>query len=499
MPETIKSLIIILALGSLVLHAHKNNLPKIISVIEFNQWQFLWIASVSTAFLSNNYWLFTLILISVLTLRTKGDMPSRFVSYIWLLPLLPMLEKDIPGFAGIRFIFELNYPRLLTLIILLPLFLAHSNKKIAFLKLPGDKVFALFLLISAILTTRNGDISNILRSNFYLFIDIFLPYYVASRAFSQLEHFKKFAFVIFTSASILAMFAIFESLKSWHLYSSLLYSLDINYRFSTYLFRDGLLRATGPFSSSIVLGYVLTIGVGMGLAISSSLNNKKWLLLFFLLYLLALLTTASRGAWLGAAFLYATYILLNHNKAKLIWKALTISIILSPVLFFTSYGYKIIQMLPFIGKANEGSINYRQELFDKALIVIQRHPFLGSNTYLETPEMQSMIQGQGIIDIVNSYLRIALDSGIIGVGLFILFFFGLLFRLFLAQRKIPRAEPEIHHFSIALLATLSSVLLIIATVSSIDIVSHFYWLLAGVTSSFLYFLKNKTSVRPQSL
>lgn len=490
MPETIKSLIIILAVGSLILHIHRANLPKLISSSEFRQWRFLWIASSSAAFLSNNYWLFILILVSIFKLRIKGDKTSQLLNYIWLLPLLPILSKDIPGFGSIRFLFELSYPRLLALIILLPIFITQSNKKIAFFRLPGDKILALYLLVNILITTRNGDLTNILRSNFYLFIDIFLPYYAASRAFQKFYDFKKFAFVIFTSASILAIIALFETFKGWHLYTSLSYSLDINHRFSDYLFRDGLLRATGPFSSSIVLGYVLTIGLGMGLAISSSFQKKKWLLLTFLFYGLALLATASRGPWIGAFLLYIIFVFLNHNKAKLIHQGALATIIFSPVIFFTSYGQKIIQMLPFIGESNEGSISYRQELFEKSWIVIQRQPLLGSNTYLETPEMQSMIQGQGIIDIVNSYLRIGLDSGLIGLGLFILFFFGLLFRLYLAQRKISREKPEIHQFAIALLATMFSTLLIIATVSSIDIVGQLYWFLAGIVSSYLYFLKN---------
>jgi hypothetical protein len=342
MPETIKALIIILTLGSLILHAHKGNFPRIVPTNEFRQWQLLWIASTSAAFLSNNYWLFTLFLTFALKLLIKGDSTSKYTSYIWLLPLLPILEKDIPGFGGINFIFELSYPRILSLIILLPIFLTYSDKKRAFLRMPGDKLFALYLIIGSIITARNGELTNILRSNFYLFIDIFLPYYVASRAFYQFEHFKKFAFAIFSSVSILAIIALFEAFRHWHLYSNLLYSLDIFHRFSTYLFRDGLLRSTGPFSSSIVLGYILTIGLGMGISISSSFKNRKWLLLLFLLYVLALLTTASRGAWIGAAFLYTIFMLLSHKKVKLFTQALTIGILFSPVLIFTSYGQKII-------------------------------------------------------------------------------------------------------------------------------------------------------------
>jgi O-antigen ligase len=489
MPETIKSLIIILVLGSFILHFHKKNLPKIISSSDINQWQFLWIASSCAAFLSYNYWLFVLAITSIIKLRSNNDKAAQFICYIWLLPLLPLLEKDIPGLGGIRFIFELNFPRLLSLTILLPLFLTQSDKKLSFFHLPGDKILSLYLLVSILLTSRNGEITNIFRSNFYLFIDIFLPYYAASRALVKFHDFRQFAFAFFTSVSILAIIALFEMFKGWHLYSSLSYSLDIPSRFSSYLFRDGLLRATGPFSSSIILGYVLTIGLGMGVAISSTFQNRKWLLLLFLLYGLALLATASRGPWVGAFLLYLTFVFLNHNKTKVMRQGAIAATVFSPLLFFTSYGQKIIQLLPFIGQSHDGTISYRQELFEKSWIVIQRHPFFGSNTYLDTPEMQSMIQGQGIIDIVNSYLRIALNSGFIGVGLFMMFFFGLLFKLYRAQRKIPRSEPEIHLFAIALIATLVNILFIIATVSSIDIVSQLYWIIAGIISAYIHFLK----------
>lgn len=489
MPETIKSLIVILVLGSVILHLHRRNLPSISSVREIKQWQFLWIACSSAAFLSNNYWLFILIIVATIKLRTNSNKASQFTNYIWLLPLLPVLEKDIPGIGGIRFLFELSYPRLLSLIILLPLFLSQSDKRLAFFRLPGDKILTLFLLVNIILTSRNGEITNILRSNFYLFIDIFLPYYVASRTLVRLHDFRKFAFAFFSTVSILVIIALFGLVKGWHLYASLAYSLDIPSRFSAYLFRDGLLRATGPFSSSIVLGYVLTIGLGMGLAISSSFQNKKWLLLLFLLYGLALLATASRGPWVGAVLLYLTFVLLSRNKTKLLRQGAIATAILSPLLFFTSYGHKIIQLLPFIGQSHDGTISYRQELFEKSWIVIQRHPIFGSNTYLETPEMLSLIQGQGIIDIVNSYLRIALDSGLVGAGLFMTFFLSLIFKLYHAQKKIPQSEPEIHLFAIALIATMINILFIIATVSSIDIVSQLYWIMAGVISAFIHFLK----------
>jgi len=492
MPETIKALIVIIAMGSLTLTIQSRKLPGIISRNEFRTYFLLWIGVTLTAFLSHNYWIFiffTCVIISVFS--KKESQNDSFSSYVWLLPLLPMLAKDIPGIGGVRFIFELDYPRLLSLTILFPLFLNQNDKRKAFLRLPSDKIFAIYLLINILISTRNGELTNIIRTNLYLFLDMFLPYYVASRSFRNSQDFKKVAFVIFASTSILASIALFETLYGWRLYSSLYNSLDIAQRFSSYSYREGLLRASSTFSSSIVLGYMLVIGMGMGLAITTELKKNRQSLFLFSLCGLALLATLSRGPWVGCLILFSIYVLLHKNKAKNIKLSFYALFLTIPILIFTSIGQNIISLLPFSGGSNEGSISYRKELFEKSWGVIQQHPLLGSNTYLKTPEMLSLMQGQGIIDIVNSYLRIALNSGLLGVGSFILFFVSLLFSLYKAQQALNKNDRELHQYAICLIATLTSVLFIIATVSSIDIVGHVYWLLAGLASAFLHFLNGR--------
>lgn len=493
MPETIKALIVILTLGSVTLHTHSRSLPEFISRNEFRRCFILWVGVTLAAFLSYNYWLFSFFtVVIIIVFSNKESLNSSFTTYVWLLPLLPILEKEVPGIGSIRYIFDLNYPRLLSLAVLLPLFINQRDNSKAFFRLPGDKLFASYLLINMIISTRNGDMTNIIRTNLYLFLDMFLPYYVASRSFKNFNDFKKIAFVAFASISILATVAIFESIYGWRLYSSLLNALDINYWFSSYLLRDGLLRAASSFSSPIVLGYILVIGIGMRLSINTHFKKKKKPQLFIaLLYSLALIATLSRGPWVGCLILFSTYILLHKNKTKNIKLTFFIVFLTTPILLFTSLGQKFLDLLPFFGGSNEGSISYRQELLEKSWVVIQQHPLLGSNTYLQTPEMQSMIQGQGIIDIVNSYLRIALNSGLLGVGCFTLFFMSLVFNLYRAQQRLYRSDQELHQYAICLISTLVSVLFIIATVSSIDIVSHMYWVLAGLSSSFLHFLNGR--------
>jgi O-antigen ligase len=93
-----------------------------------------------------------------------------------------------------------------------------------------------------------------------------------------------------------------------------------------------------------------------------------------------------------------------------------------------------------------------------------------------------MIQGQGIIDIVNSYLQIALEFGLVTLFIFVLFFF--LIGAKLASRSI-KADANAPNYMGAL-AVLLAMLFTIATTSSVSVIPYLYWtfggLCAGLTS-----------------
>jgi O-antigen ligase len=158
-----------------------------------------------------------------------------------------------------------------------------------------------------------------------------------------------------------------------------------------------------------------------------------------------------------------------------------------PVLALFPAGQKVLNLLPFIGQAEEFNITYRERLLENSWIVIERNFWLGSVDYLQTPEMQSLIQGQGIIDIVNTYVGVALDYGMVGLGLFCLFFALAGLGVFKAFRK--QAEPEPRLLGRALLATLAGVLLTIFTVSSISVIPWLYWTLAGMCVAYAHVFK----------
>jgi O-antigen ligase len=139
-------------------------------------------------------------------------------------------------------------------------------------------------------------------------------------------------------------------------------------------------------------------------------------------------------------------------------------------------GERFINLLPFIGSADPGSERYRSALFENALIVIERNPLFGSSAFLEEPEMLRMVQGQGIIDVVNTYLQIALEFGLIGLILFVLFFFIVGAKLVGLSLRSGRGAVNYT----GMLAILLSMLFTIATVSSVSVIPFIYWIFGGL-------------------
>ncbi|MCP4185953.1 MAG: O-antigen ligase family protein, partial [Hyphomicrobiales bacterium] len=200
---------------------------------------------------------------------------------------------------------------------------------------------------------------------------------------------------------------------------------------------------------------------------------------------LGLISSLSRGPWVGTAALLVIYISTDRNASRKIVGMGFIGMLLLPILSLTPYWQKILSFIPFVGTVDTGTIDYRTRLFEQSMIVINRNPWFGSIDFRDTTEMISMIQGQGIIDIVNSYLGIALSYGFVGLFLFSSFFFIVLVNLRRSYKKLPAENSEMIIFGRAIFATLCAALITIATVSSISFVPYLHWSIAGLAVAYI--------------
>jgi hypothetical protein len=112
--------------------------------------------------------------------------------------------------------------------------------------------------------------------------------------------------------------------------------------------------------------------------------------------------------------------------------------------------------------------------------VVQQNLFFGRYDFGQVPALEVLRDGSGIIDIVNTYLIIALKGGIVSLGLFVGLIAAAILGLVAGLLKIKDRRDERHALGRALLATMLGVLFIIATVSPIFFVYPIYWSLAGL-------------------
>jgi O-antigen ligase len=292
---------------------------------------------------------------------------------------------------------------------------------------------------------------------------------------------------------LLAIFAIFESLKHWLLYSSVTRTLELAGGMTNYLGRDGILRAIATAGQPIALGYVMVVGIGFYFFLQQSIQQKRIRQFGMVLLAAGLVMPLSRGPWVGAAALLVVFIATGPYALRRLMSLALVTALVLPLVSILPGGERVINLLPFIGTTEKENVDYRERLITNSMTVIQRNPWFGSTTYAETPEMEAMRQGEGIIDIVNSYLAVTLETGWIGLALFVTIFAVTLLGIFRAMRTVSNKESEEYLLGRVLLSTLLAVMVIIFSVSSISIIPIVYWSVAGLGVAYTQMVRNNSN------
>lgn len=481
MPEHLRALIIILLLAIFIFTFAKKTVESLISPQQFKRWRNAWLIITLIVFLAGNFWAYALVSALFLWFISKRE-KNKFALFFVLLFAVPRISADIPGFGLVNFLFSIDYVRLLSLTILLPAYLSLRKKSdtLAFGKNWPDKLLLVYLILDVVLLMRDTSFTDAMRGGLYNFTDAFLPYYVASRGLKNFQQLKE-VIIAFALASLLAsVIAIFEYSKFWLLYSSLGDALNIKWDMGKYLGRGTDLRALSSLGQPIVLGYVMVVAFGFYLCIAKSIKSRILRLLGLALILGGLFTSLSRGPWVGAAALIIIFIVTGPHAIKRLSMSLVAVLLVVPLLGNIPGGKKIMNLIPFIGSTEKETIDYRSKLLDGAFIVFKRYPMLGSVKYRDELANLDLTQGEGIVDVVNSYIDVVLEYGLVGLSLFLGFFWLVLLSIYRSMKKVADKKSEVHLFGRTLLSCLLAILVIIFTVSSIGIIPIIYWAIAGL-------------------
>jgi O-antigen ligase len=483
MPIIVKSFIVIFALNFLSIWLILKLKPDFLTKKQLKSWLTVWLGVLVIAFASPNIWLMYFLLFILFHYYIPSAPESRVIYFLLIACTLPMVPIEIPGAFGIRYFIRISYPLFLIIAILLPLLL--------FSKSPGnkqhsitDKFIVFYILTISILSFRDTTITNGIRACVNIALNIYVPYFAISRYIQTAQQLKTALTALLFGLIPLALIGIFEALKHWHVFDALSRSMTNKPHKKQYEVRAGLLRASTLFFGPLIYGYAMVIGNGLVMLLRPFIG-EKYFKVTLSMFLAALLVSVARGAWIGFAVLFIAYVWTGRAAISRLFMIGLSALAMLPILSLSTFGNKILDLLPIIGTTNSSTIDYRERLLENASIVISKSPWFGSTNFLETPEMESMRQGQGIIDLVNTYIQVALNAGYVGLFLFLAIFIGLLIRCYRIIKRLPSEEIDMIHMGRALFAILSGMLFIIFTTSSIDYVPIFYWIFAGIIAAYL--------------
>ncbi|MFJ4456600.1 O-antigen ligase family protein [Pseudomonas sp. NPDC089392] len=490
MPEHIRALIVILFLASVVFVLARRPATDLIPLSDFKRRRNLWFLLTLLAFFSHSFWLYLGAGAVILYIAGRREHNPMALFYM-LLFLIPPASVQVPGFGVVNYLVDLNHIRLLTLCVLLPaaLHLRQQSDTLRFGRTWPDKLLAASLMLMSVLYLRETTLTDTLRQTLYLYVDVFLPYYVASRGLRELSDFKDTLLAFVLTSFVLALIAVAEYVRHWLLYSALVDALGVPWSLSGYLNRGGSLRASVTTGQAIALGYVMSVAIGLFLFVQGYVRRPLHRLMGALLLAAGLFAPLSRGPWIGAVVIVVVFIALGKRAVKRLALLAAAGMLALPLLTVVPGGEKVLDLLPYIGNIEKENITYRERLMDNSWIVIQRNPLFGSFDFRNTPEMQSMIQGEGIIDIVNTYINLALRVGLVGLGLFVAFFAVVLLGIRKAMLSFAEKDDERRQLGRVLLATLIGILVIIFTVSSITFIPVVYWSIAGLGVAYIQMVR----------
>jgi hypothetical protein len=496
MPEHIRALVVVVVLGMGVFVAARSAAIQLVPEITFKRWRNLWLLSTLALFLSHNIWLCMMLMASLLLVYSRKESHVMGL-YLVLLFVAPPAPATIPGFGIIDHFWTLDHYRLLALTLLLPaaLSLAQRGTTLRLGGSPVDRMVLGYLILESLLAFRETSVTGGLRAVLSLWVDIFLPYYVASRSIRSMEGFRHALTGYVLAAMALSLIAIFEVLRSWRLYQAVLGALGFEGLYSHYLMRSGFLRPNASVGNSIVVGYVLVVALGFFLYLKELLAKPLHGWLGLAVLGLGIVASLSRGPWVGAAFLVVVFAVLGPRPVGRLFKLMFLGSVSLLVLSQLPYGQLLIDLLPVFGAQEQGNVEYRADLLTNALPVIERNFLFGSKNYLEAPELQVMMQGEGIIDVVNSFVAVVLASGMVGLLLFVGAFACAFLQLRQGIRMARRAETVSTNAVLgrALWATLAAVMLIIYTLSSITAVPTVYWTVIGLCVAYLCAIREENN------
>jgi O-Antigen ligase len=494
MLDALKPLVVVLALALIAFALAKPVCLRFMVASDFARRRNVWIVLTCTAFAAPNLWLFALVALPLVYWAAAVDRHPTAL-YVFIFLTVPHVSIPIP-MPVINKLFELGPSRILSLALLIPVavrILQSGGKRPPGLARADLAVLA-WGLLQLVLYMPYESITNTMRRAVLFGLDTYVLYFVFSRATVSREALRDTLASFWVACAILAPIVVFESMRGWLLFTGIPSRWGDPNMFS-WLFRDDALRAQGPAGHSLTMGFVLATAFGFWLYLGSQLPRRLVWAVGVVIWA-GLFATFSRAPWIVAVFVMFAYLAISPSgRRHIVGTSIKLAVGVA-ALSLTPFGQRIISSLPFIGTVEQGNVSYRQQVAETSWRLIRQNPFFGDP--FATRYMQDLKQGQGIIDIVNTYASVGVFYGLVGLALFTGCFIYPMVRTAMASFASRGGDPEDGNLGAVLVAATLGVLLMMATASFGGPFEQSAWALAGLCSAYPAVVRQRSTIRQSS-
>ena len=499
MPQILKELIVVLVIALAVFKLARPIILLFSTPEDFTRRRRVWFALTAVGFLSPNFWLFALIAIPLLVWAGRKD-SNPTALYLFLLHVIPPITIRVP-MIGISFLLDVDFYLLLSFCVMAPAALRlYRSKDEA--RRRGLQAMDFFLLAYGLLTAfffiypeiANGTLmsptfTDGLRRIFVFFFATVVPYFLISRSSFDRRALLDILASYCLGCALLAGVAMFESARHWLLYAEIGDRWGAIVSFTPYLERGTSLRAMASTGHPLTLGYLLAIAFGFWLYLQSHVTSKRRRLAVTIFIWLGLLAAYSRGPWIGAVCIYFVFAALRPQAVSKLFKALGIAVVVAFLISLSPLRDKVVSVLPFLGgTVDSENVLYRHRLFDRAWEIIWESPFLGDQSALL--RMQDLRQGQGIIDLINSYVEVLLGSGFVGLSLFLSFILIAALKVWVSSKEVGKTDPDLGMLGASIVSCILGTLLMIENGSFGTGSERLFYVLAALSMAYVQMFRS---------
>ena len=324
--------------------------------------------------------------------------------------------------------------------------------------LAGICIAALFCMI-VFGAARGTSATNYLRVIVNTSLSFLMPFYIVRRCVKSPNDARLLIVGLIAVTAALSAVAIYEAKASWPLFRGVYnhYGITLSSGASVKL-RGGYLRSPGTFIEPTSFALWLAIGTGALLASPWLFRSKVNYTLLRVFLLAGLFAPQSRGAFIGLIVFFAVHQLVNGRSVNVVKPAFFAG---GAALMFYCLALFVPAIGNMVGLNSTGAVNrdYRQDLFSRGIEEAKHHLILGTDYGSVTYALRDLVQGEGIVDFVNSYLSTLLVTGLVGLFLFVFALFAPLpamYRLARSSSAQDRAAPAF------VVAALGSMIVMIA-------------------------------------